>query len=114
MPILATDWRWRWPRSAARWARFEGVHLLPSKPCPELFQIRQNRIDGIASGRDNPQTIMNGDEVGAYGKAAKTAGLHIADDNKITQAEFMPACEKGVFDGLPQLHAAPKGPKPGG
>ena len=57
---------------------------------------------------------IDGDEVGAYAKAAKKAGLHIADDNKITQAEFMPACEKGVFDGLPQLHAAPKGPKPGG
>ncbi len=52
---------------------------------------------------------IDGDEIGPYAKAAKKAGLHIADDNKITQAEFMPACEKDVFAGLPQMHAAPKG-----
>ena len=54
---------------------------------------------------------IDGDEIGPYAQAAKKAGLHIADDNKITQAEFMPACENDVFAGLPQLHAAPKGPR---
>jgi hypothetical protein len=59
----------------------------------------------------NHDSAIDGDEVAPYAKAAKAAGLHIADDNKITQPEFMPACEKGVFDGLPQLHSQPGGPR---
>jgi hypothetical protein len=62
---------------------------------------------------DNDGSI-DGDEIGPYAQAAKKAGLNIAADGKITQAEFMPACEKDVFQGLPQLHSAPKGPRTGG
>jgi hypothetical protein len=53
--------------------------------------------------------MVDGDEVGPYAQAAKKAGLHIADDGKITETEYMAACEKDVFAGLPQMHAAPKG-----
>ena len=64
----------------------------------------------VKADADNDGAI-DGDEIGPYAQAAKKAGLNIANDGKITQAEFTPACEKGVFDGLPQLHAAPKGPR---
>ena len=44
----------------------------------------------------------------------KKAGLMAADanrDNKLNADEFRAACEKGAFDGLPQLHSKPAGPK---
>lgn len=59
---------------------------------------------------------IEGDETQAYFNALKATDLMPPGDHdgRLTIALFLPACERGIFQGLQQPHSKPKGVSYGG